>query len=88
MGCPCHKNHDHKVNETRARSVAKAVSFRIIEIIMDMIIIIACIRSGLPELMVAGISAISVEASCGIGYYFWERLWNRINWGRVVEDVQ
>jgi len=44
-------------------------------------------RSGLPELIVAGLGAISVEASCGIGYYFWERLWNRISWGREVEDI-
>ena len=74
----------HKVNETRKRSLVKTISFRVIEVIMDILIILTLIRSGLPELMIAGICAISVEASCGIGYYIWERLWNRIDWGRIV----
>lgn len=78
--------HSHKVNETRRRSLVKTISFRVIEIIMDILLIIACMRSGLPELMIASMAAISVEASCGIGYYIWERLWNRIDWGRIIFD--
>lgn len=83
----CSHNHEHQVNETRKRSLVKAVTFRILEVVIDVFIILACMRSGFPELVVAGVGAISVEASCGIGYYFWERLWNKISWGREVKDV-
>lgn len=75
-----------KVNETKKRSLMKTVSFRIIEVVMDIIIILALLQSGLPELIIAGAGAILVESSCGIGYYIWERLWNRIDWGRIIID--
>lgn len=81
-------HHKHEVNETRKRSLAKAISFRIIEFVVDVIILLILIRSGLPELVIAGLGAMLVESSCGVGYYFWERLWNRINWGREVKDVE
>ena len=85
MGCV--HSCKHRVNETRKRSLIKAVSFRIIEIIVDVVILVGLMRTGLPELVIAGAGAISVEASCGIGYYLWERLWNRIDWGREIEDI-
>ena len=81
----CH--HRHKVNETRKRSLTKTISFRIIEIIVDVFILLGLMKTGMPELMIAGVGAISVEATCGVGYYIWERLWNRISWGRIIEDI-
>jgi len=50
-----HHKHEHEVNETRKRSLVKAISFRIIEFVVDVIILLILIRSGLPELMIAGI---------------------------------
>jgi len=83
----CSHDHKYKVNETRKRSLVKAISFRIIEIIVDIFILFGLIKTGLPALFIAGVGAIVIEAFCGIGYYLWERLWNRINWGREVENV-
>jgi len=65
----------------------KAISFRVIEIIADILILLGLMQTELPELLIAGVGALAVEASCGVGYYLWERLWNRINWGRSVVDV-
>jgi len=85
MNCQYHK---HKVNESRKRSLVKAISFRIIEVIADVVILLALMRTGLPAIVIAGAGALAVEASCGIGYYLWERLWNRINWGREITSVK
>lgn len=81
-------SHKHEVNETRKRSLVKAISFRIIEFAVDVVILLSLMRSGLPELVIAGLGAMLVESSCGVGYYFWERLWNRIDWGREVKDIE
>lgn len=83
----CH-GHDHKVNETRKRSLVKAISFRIIEIVVDIVLLYSLMQTDLPELIIAGLGAVAVEASCGIGYYLWERLWNMIDWGREVKIVK
>jgi len=83
----CSHDHKYKVNETRKSSLVKAISFRIIEVIVDIFILFGLIKTGLPALFIAGVGAIAVEASCGIGYYLWERLWNRINWGREVKNI-
>jgi len=82
-----HTLHSHEVNETKRRSLVKTISFRIIEVVADVLIIYSLLQTGLPELVIAGAGAIAVEASCGIGYYLWERLWNRISWGREVRDI-
>ena len=70
-------------------SLTKTISFRIIEIIVDVFILLGLMKTGMPmpELMIAGVGAISVEAACGVGYYIWERLWNRISWGRIIKDI-
>ncbi len=68
-----------KINETRKRSLLKAVSFRIIEIGLDTLILSYFITP-----MIAFGVAVGVEVMCLILHYLFERLFNRIPYGREV----
>lgn len=80
--------HKHEVNESRKRSIVKSLSFHIVQMVVDGIILYAMMRANLPIEVVAGAGAIIVECVCFGGYFFWERLWNRIEWEREVKDVK
>lgn len=68
------------IHETRKRSLVKAVSFRIIEIIFD-----AVILSFFVELQVALALAVVLEGMCLGLHYIFERGFDRIQWGRYIE---
>ncbi len=71
-----------KINETRKRSLLKAVSFRIIEIGLDTLILSFFITP-----FIAFGLAVAVEVMCLILHYIFERLANKIQWGRyIMED--
>lgn len=75
---------DWKVNETRKRSLLKAASFRAIEIAVATALIHFW---GKLEVQMALKLAIVSEATCFGLYYGFERLWNRIQYGRhIIED--
>jgi len=78
------QHNQRKVNETKKRSLVKSISFHIVQIIIDIPIIYSMILYGLPPEVIAITGAILVECVCFAGYFFWERLWNRIDWGRIV----
>ena len=83
-------NHEHKVNETRTRSLFKTLTARIIEIIVDTFLIGSVyFLIGIPHAYeIAGGISIVIEFLCALTNYLNDRLWNKIQWGREVEDVE
>jgi len=69
-----------KIHETRRRSLLKAVSFRIIEIGVDTLILSFFVA---PEIAVG--LAIALELTCFGLHYGFERIFNKIEWGRVLK---
>jgi uncharacterized membrane protein len=67
-----------KPSETHARSLVKAIVYRIIIIISIFIITYATTRRIADAASITGLTAISGT----IIYYLYERVWSRINWGR------
>lgn len=82
-------DHKHRVNETRKRSMLKAISGRIIEIIIGTLVQGSILKYlGLPIPYELGfIMTLIEEVICFCICFVNERIWNRINWGREVEDV-
>ncbi len=68
------------INETRLRSLLKAASFRIIEIAIDAFILSFFVHIGIA----IGL-AIGLEVMCFALHYIFERIWNKISYGRVAE---
>lgn len=68
-----------KVNETRKRSLLKAISFRVIEIALD-----SAILSIFVELKTAVGLAILLEGLCLALHYGFERVWNKSQYGRHI----
>ena len=84
-------SHKHKVEDTRKRSLLKALTGNGLEVIFDTIIfgfIFVTLGMELPEAAGIGFGlSIMVEILCAITNYFNDRAWNKIQWGRKVEDV-
>ena len=68
-----------RINETRKRSLLKAVSFRIIEIALDTFIL-----SWFVSIELAITLAVVLECLCLGLHYIFERGWNRIDYGRHI----
>ena len=68
------------INETRRRSLLKAISFRAIEIGLDTIIL-----SFFIEAHIAFGLSVAIEVLCMIAHYIFERLWNRVSYGREIK---
>ena len=68
-----------KTNETRARSLAKAVSYRIICIVMLAIVTYA-FTSDLYQMTAIVVVFQSIQM---VLYYIHERAWDRVTWGHV-----
>lgn len=68
-----------RINETRKRSLLKAVSFRIIEITATTL----ALHFGLGEEWSIAIGwAVVLETMCLILHYGFERMFDRVQWGR------
>lgn len=84
--------HKHRVDETRKRSLAKAISGRIVEITIGTLVfgtIILIIFPSVENPYLAGLGLNLIEEGlCFLITFFIERVWNKINWGRKVEDVE
>lgn len=68
-----------RINETRKRSLFKAISFRIIEIALDTLILSFFITPA-----VAFGVAVSLEVLCLALHYAFERIWNKTDYGREI----
>lgn len=69
-----------KIDETKLRSFLKALSFRIVEIIIDTILLSYL---GL-HIHVSLLASILIELICFLLGFSWERVWNKIRWGRRI----
>jgi len=69
-----------KIYETRRRSLLKAVSFRIIEVGVDILILSFFVA---PEVAVG--LAVAMELTCFGLHYGFERMWNKSDYGRFVK---
>lgn len=72
--------HMAEFYEHHARSIAKSVTFRIIVLVSDSLIIYAVTRRLDLTLSVIVLSNLSSTTL----YYLHERAWNAIRWGRTV----
>jgi len=68
------------IHETRRRSLVKAVSYRVIEVLVDTLIL-----SFFVELQVAFWLAVGLEGICLLLHYIFERGFDRIQWGRYIK---
>lgn len=84
-------SHKHKVEDTRKRSLLKALTGNGLEVLFDTLIFgtaLTALGLSVPEAAGLGlILSIGTEILCFITNYFNDRAWNRIQWGRKVEDV-
>ena len=86
-----HKHyHQHKVNETKMRSLLKAITGRTIEITIGGItfgIVLTILKFPNPFVVGFGLNLLE-ETICFLTTFFTERVWNKISWGREVEDIE
>jgi uncharacterized membrane protein len=83
-----------RINETKKRSLYKALSFRVIEIAVDTGAIYLvfnnidriCAFLGISYLAAAFWLAVLLEAFCFGLHYCFERLWNRTDFGRHTKE--
>lgn len=85
----CSHDHRHRVNETRKRSVIKAVTGRIVEITIGTLVQGTILNKlGFQSPYEYGfLMTVIEELLCFTICLINERIWNKINWGREVEDV-
>jgi len=72
------------IGESKARSLAKAIIYRILIILTDIIVIYLLTKRYDVALWFTAISNIVTT----ILYYFHERIWNKINWGKTTNNQQ
>jgi len=91
----CHhskSSHDHRVEDTRLRSLGKGATGYILEVLADTFVIaggISLLLGAPTETALSSglIFAIITEGLCFMTHYINDRLWNRIQWGRRVIDI-
>lgn len=69
-----------KINETRKRSLLKAISFRIVEIAVD-----TWVLSCFVDVAIAVGLSVLLEFICLVLHYGFERAWNRFDYGREIK---
>ena len=70
----------HQPTETLGRSVAKTVSYRAVILILDFTSIY--LFTGQVKVAVGFMIVSNVYTT--IGYFFHERIWDKIKWGRIA----
>lgn len=85
----CVHKHKHEVNETKRRSLVKAIVGRIIEIsIGGTVFGLVLTAMGYQHAFVMGFGLnVLEEVICFMVTFLTERVWNRVDWGREVKDV-
>ncbi len=67
-----------KFKETRKRSITKSVTFRVLVIISDLVMIYALTRKVFATIAIT----VFTNIASTVFYFLHERLWNKISWGR------
>lgn len=68
--------------ELRSRSIAKAITWKIIALSLSWIILYLFLREAGESFKIA----IVVAPVSLVAYYFHERIWNRIHWGKETKN--
>ena len=70
----------HHAEETLRRSVVKTISYRVVILILDF----TCIYLFTGQIKVAlGFMVVS-NIYTTLGYFFHERIWAKIKWGKII----
>jgi len=70
----------HQATETLGRSVVKTISYRVVILILDF----TTIYFFTGKIKVAlGFTVVS-NLYTTIGYFFHERIWDKIKWGKII----
>ncbi len=64
--------------EQHKRSIVKAITFRLVIVVADFVIIVAITH----RYDIAFWVIVASNISSTVFYYLHERVWNKINWGR------
>ena len=67
--------------ETRSRSLVKSITYRILSI-MGTSVLSWFITNNIEETISI---TVAIQIFLVTLYYLWERIWNKINWGRKIE---
>jgi uncharacterized membrane protein len=70
----------HHSGETLRRSVVKTISYRVVILILDFV----CIYLFTGKIKVALGFMIVSNIYTTIGYFFHERIWDKIKWGKII----
>jgi len=73
-------NSTFEVEEKRSRSLLKGITFKILEVGVNFFVLNLAFGEPLKSLSIA----VLLETNCFLLYYINERIWNKINLGRVV----
>jgi len=70
----------HHIEETLRRSVVKTISYRVTILILDFVCIY--LFTGKMEIALGFMIVSNVYTT--IAYFFHERIWGKIQWGKVI----
>lgn len=70
----------HHATETLRRSILKTVSYRLVILIMDFVSIY--LFTGQVKVALGFMVVSNIYTT--LGYFFHERIWDKIKWGKVV----
>ena len=70
----------HYATETLSRSILKTISYRVVILILDFVSIY--LFTGQIKIAV-GFMIVS-NAYTTLGYFFHERIWDKIKWGKII----
>jgi hypothetical protein len=76
---PRTKRHK-KVHETKMRSFLKTMGFRIVEVLIDTLLL----QTINPSIQENILMSIGIELVCWLLGFIWERLWNLTDFGREI----
>ena len=84
--------HTHEIEDTRKRSLLKALTGNGLEAVLDTLIIGTILTwLGMPIIEAAGLGislSVTIEFLCFVTNYCNDRIWNRTQWGRTIKDVK
>lgn len=70
----------HRAEETLQRSIVKTISYRIIILILDFVSIY--LFTGKVKIAIGFMIVSNVYTT--LGYFFHERIWDKIKWGKII----
>jgi uncharacterized membrane protein len=74
----------HHAEETLRRSIVKTVSYRVAILILDFVAIY--LFTGQVKVALSFMLVSNIYSS--LGYFFHERIWDKIKWGKIVRKKE